>query len=264
MRRIVIGICAALEQARWTVWDQPAVMTPLSYVQAVQRSGALVLMLPPDPAVAVEPDQALDLVDGLMLAGGADIDPAAYGEPRHPLTVDTTPERDRFEIAIVRRALARDIPVLGICRGMQVLNVARGGSLIQDLPERLGHEEHRRVTGSFAGSDHMVRLAPSSLAATAAGEVDHRTLSHHHQGVARVGDGFVVSGWSELDDLPEAIEEPSRTFALGVQWHPEADERSRLIDALVAAATAREHAPAHDAAGVAEVSLRSTLPSRQP
>ena len=260
----MIGICAALEQARWTVWDQPAVMTPRSYVLAVQRTGALAILLPPDPAVTAAPDQVLDLVDGVLLAGGADIDPAAYGEPRHPLTVDTTPERDQFEIAVVRRALARDIPVLGICRGMQVLNVARGGGLIQDLPERFGHGDHRRVTGSFDGSDHMVRLAPGSLAAAAAEEEHHRTLSHHHQGVARIGDGFVVSGWSELDDLPEAIEDPARTFVLGVQWHPEADERSRLIGALVAAAAAREQSAPAGAGGSPELSLGSTPAARAP
>jgi putative glutamine amidotransferase len=236
---VVIGICAAIEQARWTVWDQQAIMTPASYVAAVQRCRAMVLLLPPDPAVAAEPDDALDLVDGLMLAGGADIDPDAYGGPRHPLTVETVPARDSFEIALTRRALERDLPVLGICRGMQLLNVARGGSLIQDLPELFDHTDHRRVSGTFDGSDHLVRLAPGSLAARAAGEELHATKSHHHQGVERVGDGLVVSGWSELDDLPEAIEEPTRAFALGVQWHPEADPASRVIAALVDAARAR-------------------------
>jgi putative glutamine amidotransferase len=239
MERVLIGISAAIERARWTVWDQPALLTPVSYVHALQRAGALVITLPPDPAVAAEPDALLDLLDGLMLVGGSDIDPDAYGAPHHPLTVGTDPTRDSFEIALVRRALARDLPVLGICRGMQLINVARGGTLLQDLPEHYGHEDHRRVPGSFDGSDHLVRLAPGSLAARAAGEERHTTLSHHHQGVQRLGDGLVVSGWSCVDDLPEAIEDPTRTFALGVQWHPEADERSRLIGALVAAARAR-------------------------
>ncbi len=236
MTRVVIGICAALEQAQWTVWDQLAVMTPYSYVEAVHRSGAMVLMLPPDPVMAADPNTAIDLLDGLMLAGGSDIDPDFYGAPRHPLTVGTVPARDRFELALARRALERDLPVLGICRGMQVLNVARGGTLIQDLPEHYGHSDHRRVSGSFDGSDHHVRLAAGSLAARSAGEHRHATKSHHHQGVQRIGEGFVVSGWSELDDLPEAIEDPARSFALGVQWHPEADERSQLVGALVAAA----------------------------
>ncbi len=149
------------------------------------------------------------------------------------------PERDAFELALVRRALERDLPVLGICRGMQVMNVACGGTLHQDLPELLGHEEHRRVLGSFDGADHDVRLEPGSLAARAAGEELHATKSHHHQGVDRVGEGLVVTGWAVVDDLPEALELPGNAFALGVQWHPEADETSRLIAALVDHAAAR-------------------------
>jgi putative glutamine amidotransferase len=140
----------------------------------------------------------------------------------------------------VRRALERDLPLLGICRGMQIINVARGGTLHQDLPERAGHDHHRRVPGSFEGSDHDVRLLAGSLAARAAGEQLHPTKSHHHQGVDRVGEGLQVTGWADVDDLPEAIEEPRNRFALGVQWHPEADERSQLIAALVReAATVR-------------------------
>jgi putative glutamine amidotransferase len=148
------------------------------------------------------------------------------------------PERDDFEIALARRALERDLPLLGICRGMQLMNVATGGTLLQHLPESHGHHEHRRNPGSFDGADHDVRLADGSLAARAAGEVTHGTKSHHHQGVGRIGEGFEVSGWSSIDELPEAFEAPDRRFALGVQWHPEADEQSRLIAALVAEATA--------------------------
>jgi putative glutamine amidotransferase len=121
---------------------------------------------------------------------------------------------------------------------MQLMNVARGGTLIQHLPDDVGHEDHRRVPGSFDGADHGVRLAEGSLAARAAGEIDHPTKSHHHQGVARLGDGLVETGWSTLDELPEAIEDPGRRFALGVQWHPEADPQSQLIAALVAEAAA--------------------------
>ncbi len=221
------------------MWDQPAAMVPHSYVRALQRAGAAALILPPDAEVAADPaaaDDLLELLDGLMLAGGSDIDPDSYGAPRHPMTIGTDRGRDGFEIALAGRALERDLPVLGICRGMQLLNIARGGTLIQDLPERLGHGDHRRVTGSFDGSDHIVRLAAGSLAASAAGETRHGVKSHHHQGVERVGEGFAVSGWSELDELPEAIEAPERQFVLGVQWHPEADRRSRVIAALVSAA----------------------------
>jgi putative glutamine amidotransferase len=240
MLRPVIGICTALERARWSYWDQQAFLLPRSYVDAVQRAGGVALMLPPDDAVTQEPELVLDLIDGLMLAGGADIDPDSYGAERHEKTVATVPERDRFELALARAALERDIPFLGVCRGMQVMNIACGGTLIQDLPERFGHHDHRRVPGSFDGADHDVRLAAGSLAARAAGEELHSTKSHHHQGVDRVGEELVVSGWSVLDELPEALELPDRRFALGVQWHPEADETSNMISALVA--EAGEHA----------------------
>jgi|SRR5271165_1923581 len=238
MRRPVIGMCTALERAAWSVWEQPAALLALSYVEAVQRAGGLPLMLPPDELVAGDPDQALELIDGLLLAGGADIDPASYGQPVHAETVETAPERDAFEIALVRGAIARDMPVLGICRGMQLINVALGGTLVQHLPERLGHGEHRRVLGSFEGAEHDVGLLAGSLAARAAGEVAHVTRSHHHQGVDRLGEGLIVSGVSALDDLPEAIELRGPRFVLGVQWHPEADPESTVIAAFVQAASA--------------------------
>jgi putative glutamine amidotransferase len=231
--RPVIGISAALERARWSVWDQEALLAPRSYAEAVQRAGGLAVMLIPDAELTEDPDDALDVIDGLLLIGGADIDPEFYGAERDDHTVDTVPERDRFELALVRRAIERDLPTLGICRGMQMINIARSGTLHQHLPERFGHHEHRRVTGSFDGADHDVRLAPGSLAARVAGEERHATLSHHHQGVDRLGDGLTITGWSVLDELPEAIELPGRRFVLGVQWHPEADENSRFIAALV-------------------------------
>lgn len=219
-----------------------AALLPYSYVEAVQRGGGMPVMLPPDPQVTAEPDDALDLLDGLLLAGGADLDPASYGQPTHLETHDTVPERDAFEIALVRGAIERDLPVLGICRGMQLLNVALGGTLIQHLPERYGHHEHRRVPGSFDGADHDVTLTEGTLAASAAGELTHATKSHHHQGVADLGEGLLVSGISTLDDLPEAIELSDRSFVLGVQWHPEADVASRVVGAFVDASTARVRA----------------------
>jgi putative glutamine amidotransferase len=243
----VIGLCTALERARWSVWDTQAVLLPRSYVDAVQRAGGIALLLPPDPAAVADPDRLLDLVDGLLLAGGADIDPAAYGAEPHPQTVGTVPERDAFELALAARAMERDLPFLGICRGMQIMNVVRGGTLCQHLPDASdggdegaargrGHEDHRRSLGSFDNADHDVRLAAGSLAARVAREDIHGTKSHHHQGVERIGEGLEVTGWATLDDLPEAIEVPGNRFALGVQWHPEADETSPLIAALVAEA----------------------------
>ena len=210
----MIGVCTALEPARFGVWDGiDTLLLDRQYVDAVQRAGGVALMLPPDPA--------------------------AYGAEPHPRTDPPSSERDAFEIALARRALERDIPLLGICRGMQVMNVARGGTLVQDLPEHVGHENHRRTPGTFAGNDHPVRLGEESLAAASAGEVRHATLSHHHQGVDRIGDGFAVSGWSDGDDVPEAIEDPGLGFALGVQWHPEADPDSQVVAALVEAARRR-------------------------
>ena len=164
-----IGICTALERARWSYWDTEAYLLDRNYVDAVQSAGGIALMLPPDPEAEAEPDEWLDVLDGLILAGGADIDPATYGAEPHPMTKGMRPERDSFELALARRALERDIPLLGICRGMQVMNVARGGTLRQHLPDEVGHEDHRRVPGSFDGADHDVRLAEGSLAARAAG-----------------------------------------------------------------------------------------------
>jgi putative glutamine amidotransferase len=234
----VIGICAGIERAQWSVWDQEAMLTPRSYVDGVQRAGGMALLLAPDPELAGDPDEVLDLLDGLILAGGADIDPSSYGAEPHPMTTGTVPERDTFEIALARRAMERDLPLLGICRGMQLMNVAQGGTLEQHLPESHGHEDHRRAIGTFDGADHDVRLEPGSLAAQAAGEVEHATKSHHHQGIAVLGEGLRVSGWSQLDDLPEAIEAPDLRFALGVQWHPEADEVSSVIESFVREAAA--------------------------
>jgi len=232
-RRPVIGISTSVARVQWNVWDQPAAVLASAYIEAIQRAGAQALMIAPDAALVENPDEVLDLIDGLVISGGADIDPATYGEEPHPMTAQTTPERDQLELALTRRAVQRDLPVLGICRGMQLLNVAFGGTLIQHLPDEVGHNDHRRVPGSFDGADHDVNLTPGSLAAAAAGEHLHVTLSHHHQGVSAIGEGLEVTGRSALDDLPEAIEAPARRFVLGVQWHPEADRGSRVIAALV-------------------------------
>jgi len=233
--RPVIGICTPLEHARWGAWEDDVALLPRAYLVHVQRAGGMPVLFAPDATVTADPDTLLDRVDALILAGGADVEPELYGAERRPTTRTRFPERDAFEIALTRRALERDIPFLGICRGMQLMNVARGGTLHQHLPDDVGHEDHRRVIGSFDQADHDVRLEPGSLAARAAGERVHATKSHHHQGVDRLGEGLRITGWAEMDDLPEAIEDPACRFALGVQWHPEADEASGVIAALVGA-----------------------------
>lgn len=238
-----IGICAPVEDARWRMWDRPAVLLPHEYLTAIQSAGGMALMVPPDPHLADNPDELLDVLDGLVLAGGADMDPSSYGADPHERTNGTSPERDRLELALIRRAVDQDLPTLGICRGMQVMNVAFGGTLHQHLPDEVGHEDHRRAPGTFENSDHDVRLTDGSLAAQAAGELLHGTKSHHHQGISKLGDGLEVTGISVLDDLPEAIEIPGKRFVLGVQWHPEADEESRVIRMLVAEAARRNPRP---------------------
>jgi len=231
---VAVGILAAVERVRWGPWDQTVAMVPRSYATAVQRAGALALVLPPDDDAAESPDALLDRVDALVLAGGSDLDPASYGARPHPETEGSWPERDRFELGLTHRALERDMPVLGICRGMQMLNVGCGGTLVQHLPDAVGHSEHRHTPGAFG--DHEVRLEPGSLAARAADAERLEVKSHHHQGVEELGEGLVATGWAQPDRVVEALELPERRFALGVLWHPEEDVRDRVVGALVEAA----------------------------
>ncbi len=231
MTRPVIGICAAVERASWGNWQLEANVSPRVYGLAVQRAGGLGLLLPPDDTVAEAPDELLDMLDAVVVPGGSDIDPASYGARPHPETHGTLADRDRFELALAHRALEREMPILGICRGMELLNVALGGTLEQHI-ERI--DIHRHTLGVFC--DHAVKLEPGSLAARAVGADRTEVKSHHHQAVDELGEGLVVSGWSEPDGLPEAIEVPDRRFALGVLWHPEEDEQSRVVGALVDAA----------------------------
>lgn len=230
-----IGICAAVERVRWGPWEETVTMAPRSYATATQAAGALAFLLPPDEAAISDPDRLLDRLDGLMLAGGSDVDPASYGADPDPATKGVWPERDAFEVALVRRALDRELPVLGICRGMQVLNIACGGTLDQHLPDRLaGDESHRHTPGTYG--DHDVSLEPGSLAARAAGGPRVAVKSHHHQGLDRLGAGLSVTGHSVPDGIVEAIELRDRSYVLGVLWHPEEDVRSSVIGSLVDAA----------------------------
>jgi putative glutamine amidotransferase len=233
-RRPVIGIATALENASYGVWvGGPCALLQFSYIESIQRAGAMALMLPPDPALVENPDEVLDRIDALVLAGGCDVDPARYGHEQHTETVGLVPARDEFEFALLERAIERDMPTLCVCRGMQVLNVIRGGTLIQHLPDVLHHDDHRRNLGTFEGNEHDVQLIAGSLAAQAAGGEVTMTKSHHHQAIDELGDGLVVTGRSTGDDLAEAIELPDSRFVLGVQWHPEADATSHIMRALV-------------------------------
>jgi putative glutamine amidotransferase len=232
MARPLIGVCAAIEPASFGVWkDEPATLLPLSYSRAIHGAGAMMAMLPPDRRAAEDPEELLDRIDALVLGGGADIDPEGQGVEAHPETVGTNPDRDRFEIALARGALERGMPLLGVCRGMQVLNVACGGTLDQHIPERLGHDIHRPVPGSWA--EHDVRLAPGSLAASAAGTDSLTVKSHHHQGVDRIAENLTASAWATDDESVEAIESPDVGFVLAVLWHPEEDAEDRVIPALI-------------------------------
>jgi putative glutamine amidotransferase len=231
--RPVIGITAYAEEASWGVWTLPAALIPLSYVRSVEQAGGRALLVPPTIDGV---DETLDRLDGLVFSGGADLDPDTYGAEVHPETGGTRPERDRAELALLLGALERDMPVLAVCRGSQMLNVARGGDLEQHVPERVGHEGHREVPGSF--SEHGVEVAPGTRLHGIVGE---RTSvkSHHHQGYGELGAGLREAARAD-DDTIEAIEDPSRRFAVGVLWHPEEGDDLRLFEELVD--QAREYA----------------------
>jgi putative glutamine amidotransferase len=239
-----VGICAAIERVRWDAWDEVVTMAPRSYSLAVQHSDALALMLVPDERGERSPHAFLDRIEALLLTGGRDIDPGFYGAAPADGDSGGWPERDAFEIALACRALEIGMPVLGICRGMQLVNVALGGTLIQHLPDVVGNDDHRHTPGAFG--DHQVMLEPGSLAALAVGSERASVKSHHHQGVERLGEGLIATGWSVADQVIEAIELPrdQHPFALGVLWHPEEDEASRVIGSLVEAAGNREPHPA--------------------
>ncbi|MGK2954545.1 MAG: gamma-glutamyl-gamma-aminobutyrate hydrolase family protein [Solirubrobacterales bacterium] len=236
----LIGITAATETARWGAWNQPADLAPTGYALTVQRAGAVALLLPTDPVVTEDPGPLLQRLDGLILTGGVDVDPASYGADPSPETADIRPGRDQFEISLAKSALESDLPVLGICRGFQLINVAAGGDLAQHLPDVLGHERHRTVPGRF--DEHDVELTEGSRIARLCGTTRLTVTSHHHQGLNRIGTGLEVTGFAVPDGIAEAIEVDGKYFALGVQWHPEIEENDCLIAALVDAARARMEA----------------------
>lgn len=233
MPRPVIGLSTYVEPARWGAWDLPAALLHEWYVDAVREAGARAVLLPPDST----DDEILDRIDGLILVGGADIGPINYGAEPHP-TVDTPRvERDASELLLCQGARARDLPLLGICRGMQVMVIAHGGSLIQDLPDAGYGLAHRERPGTF--TEHPVTLAAGSRIAGIYGDTRIETNSSHHQGIADPGT-LTPTGWTD-DGLVEALEEPGSRFTVGVQWHPEHPDRRNfelpLFRALIAAAS---------------------------
>ena len=235
--RPLIGITSYAQDASWGYWTLPAALIPLSYVDSVAAAGGRALVIPP-AADAVE--ETLDAIDGLILSGGADLDPTLYGADPHPETTVVHTGRDEAELALLRAALDRELPVLAICRGMQMLNVLNGGELHQHLPELVGHDVHRETPGVF--SVHDVRLDPESRIGALIGSTAP-VKSSHHQGLQTIGTGLDAAGWAD-DGSIEAIEDRRHRFALGVLWHPEEGEDKRLFQALVDEARAyrEEHA----------------------
>jgi putative glutamine amidotransferase len=231
MAKPLVGITTYVTPASFGPWQLESALIPYDYVRGVERAGGRAVLVPPsDDGVA----EVLDAVDGLVFSGGSDLDPDLYGQERHPETTGIVPVRDSAELTLLRAALERDLPVLAICRGSQILNVALGGDLVQHLPEHVGHERHKEVAGVF--SDHDVEIEPGTRLAGLLGD-RVEIKSHHHQGLARLGAGLRPSARDE-DGWVEAVEVPERRFAIGVLWHPEAGEDARLFEALVAEAAA--------------------------
>jgi putative glutamine amidotransferase len=225
----IIGITTYLTPARFGDWDEQAALIPVSYVRAIEAAGGRPLLVPPSLDGVAE---TLDRLDGLLFSGGSDLDPELYGQDAHPETNGIVAERDRAEMALLQAALERDMPVLAVCRGSQVLNVALGGDLVQHLPEVVGDERHKHTPGVFA--DHDVELVPGTRAQQILG--DHAPVkSHHHQGYGQLGKGLHEAARAE-DGTIEALEDPSRRFTLGVLWHPEAGEDFALFEELIQAA----------------------------
>jgi putative glutamine amidotransferase len=263
MGRPIIGITGELEAARWRNWIREAVVSPVSYTRAVERTGGTPVVLPPVPSSSVP--SLIAALDGLLVAGGRDVDPSLYDEAAHDQSDVPDHRRDRFELIMIRAAIDADLPFLAICRGMQVLNVARGGTLIQHLPDQLGNDSHKPDPVKL--TTHDVQISPGSkLAGVLGGSA--LVPSMHHQAINRLGTGLTTVAWTE-DKVIEAVELTGHRFGVGVQWHPEEGDDARIFEAFVTAAKAApvaQPAPAAQAVGQssADVSSRSKRPAKRP
>jgi putative glutamine amidotransferase len=262
MGRPIIGITGELEAARWRNWIREAVVSPVSYTRAVERAGGTPIVLPPVPSSSIP--SLIARLDGLLVAGGRDVDPSLYDEAPHDQTDLPDHRRDRFELLMVRAAIDADLPFLAICRGMHVLNVARGGTLIQHLPDRLGNESHRPDPVKLTTHDVQIRDG-SKLAGVLGGSAP--VPSFHHQGINRLGTGLTTVAWTE-DRVIEAVEVTGHRFGIGVQWHPEEGDDARIFEALVnAAKTVLQPSPVPAAQAVgqsaADVPNRSKRPAKR-
>jgi gamma-glutamyl-gamma-aminobutyrate hydrolase PuuD len=242
-RRPRIGMTTYLEDARWGVWERPAALVPQVYLDAVDAAGGIPLLLPPREAgpgapVELEARDTVEVLDGLLVIGGADVDPAGYGEQPHP-TTSSRPRRDAHEVALLRAARRRGLPVLGVCRGAQLMNVMLGGTLQQHLPEQVGHDRHRPGPGEFGACP--VRIEPGTRLHDILG-AEVKVPCYHHQALGRLADGLRATATAD-DGTVEAVEtaQPEREeWFVGVQWHPEEDPGDlRLFEAHVEAARAR-------------------------
>ena len=237
--RPLIGLTTYLEQAQTGVWDVPAAFLPKVYFEAVTKAGGIAILLPPQPVDAGIAREVLEGLDGLIITGGKDVDPARYGQERHPETDEPRTDRDAWEDELLTAAIEMQVPFLGICRGAQMLNVALGGTLNQHLPEVLGVDRYRAGEGVFAVTD--VAIDDGSTMSQLVGEAV-AVKSYHHQSIADVAQGLRVTARSD-DGTIQAVELEGVPFGLGVQWHPEQDDDIRLFAGLVDAA--REYAGAH-------------------
>lgn len=234
--RPVVGITAYEEEASWNQWQLRASILPARYMRAVEAAGAVSLLIPVQRLSAVDAAAILDRLDAVVLAGGPDVAPELYGAERHPLTGAPRHERDALEMTILDAVTQRPLPTLAICRGLQVLNVARGGTLHQHLPDVVGHHGHGPDAHGYR--PHEVSLAPGTTLATLLGTERADVPTHHHQAIDQLGRGLVATAWA-CDGTIEGAEDTSLPFLVGVQWHPEMGDDPTLLAGLVAAAAER-------------------------